>query len=398
MQHLQETRGGYSSDSETRHPLISRHCTKPLLFIPLRTLLHSSKTQLLSFQSFPHSLPKTTRVGGTHQSLPHYLLASLSRFPQSPACPDLVGVINRCIIPPREHPAERSRMPGPRLPHREGNHHSRILSAFSERPGQRLQPEIEPRSGHESGRSRRPSGLAFSGRAIPGSLRQRLGQPRHQVRTSPPGSFQLLSSRNRHSLRFVAPWTANSRRTSHSRRAHAYLRRPERRAIQPPAPDEARAAARQRSPAPARHERSALRASLVWRCRGARCKGSRGAAARSGLRRQGRACPSGKGGSRTSAGRRRLSVGGGGPEEAVRRFPKAIRVGEQVELCCVSRPFANYCRRHLSVTFSPIRANTGYSAFASALFIASTCSACRIARQEGPAPGLSRGCSGRETS
>src|SRR5229473_5614515 len=122
MQHLQETRGGYSSDSETRHPLISRHCTKPLLFIPLRTLLHSSKTQLLSFQSFPHSLPKTTRVGGTHQSLPHYLLASLSRFPQSPACPDLVGVINRCIIPPREHPAERSRMPCPGLPHRKRNH------------------------------------------------------------------------------------------------------------------------------------------------------------------------------------------------------------------------------------------------------------------------------------
>src|SRR5216684_259792 len=118
------------------HPsrFISRHCTKPLLFIPLRSLLHSSKTQLLSFQSFPHSLPKATRVGGTHQSLPHYLLASLSRFPQSPACPDLVGVINRCIIPPSEHPAERSRMPGPRLPHREGNHHSRILSAFSEHP------------------------------------------------------------------------------------------------------------------------------------------------------------------------------------------------------------------------------------------------------------------------
>src|SRR5713226_5276058 len=103
-------------------PLISRHCTKPFLFKPLRTLLQSSRTQLVSFQSFTYSLPNTPRVGGTHQSLPHYLLASLSRFPQSPACPDLVGVINRCIIPPREHPSERSRMPCPGLPHRKRNH------------------------------------------------------------------------------------------------------------------------------------------------------------------------------------------------------------------------------------------------------------------------------------
>jgi hypothetical protein len=27
--------------------------------------LHSAKTQLFSFQAFPHSLPKTTRGGGT---------------------------------------------------------------------------------------------------------------------------------------------------------------------------------------------------------------------------------------------------------------------------------------------------------------------------------------------
>ncbi len=34
------------------------------LFTFLRTLLHSPKTQLFSFQSIPHSLPKTTGVGG----------------------------------------------------------------------------------------------------------------------------------------------------------------------------------------------------------------------------------------------------------------------------------------------------------------------------------------------
>jgi hypothetical protein len=36
----------------------------PFLFKPLRTLLRSRKTQLFSFQSFPHSLRKTTGGGG----------------------------------------------------------------------------------------------------------------------------------------------------------------------------------------------------------------------------------------------------------------------------------------------------------------------------------------------
>jgi hypothetical protein len=36
----------------------------PFLFKPLRTLLRSRETQLFSFQSFPHSLRKTTRGGG----------------------------------------------------------------------------------------------------------------------------------------------------------------------------------------------------------------------------------------------------------------------------------------------------------------------------------------------
>jgi hypothetical protein len=36
----------------------------PFLFTFLRTLLHSAKAQPFYFQSFPHSLPKTTRGGG----------------------------------------------------------------------------------------------------------------------------------------------------------------------------------------------------------------------------------------------------------------------------------------------------------------------------------------------
>src|SRR6266478_92868 len=44
----------------------------------------------------------------------------------------------RCIIPSREHPPERSRMPRPGLPHRKRNHHSRILPALPQRPRQCL--------------------------------------------------------------------------------------------------------------------------------------------------------------------------------------------------------------------------------------------------------------------
>ncbi len=36
----------------------------PCLFIFFHTLLHPTKTQLVCFQMFPHSLPKTTRGGG----------------------------------------------------------------------------------------------------------------------------------------------------------------------------------------------------------------------------------------------------------------------------------------------------------------------------------------------
>ena len=41
-----------------------RHFPIPFLFTFLRTLLHSQKTQPVSFQALPHSLPETTRVGG----------------------------------------------------------------------------------------------------------------------------------------------------------------------------------------------------------------------------------------------------------------------------------------------------------------------------------------------
>src|SRR5713226_7195393 len=225
------------------------------VFFPFR---HSS------LATVPNSFSKAPAVGEGPSflpSLPPYFLTSLLLPVTSHESP----VTNRCIIPPREHPSERSRMPGPGLPHRKRNHHSRILSALPERPRQRLQPEIEPRSGHESRRSRRPPGPAFHGRAIPGPFRQRLGQPRHQVRAPLPGSLQLLSSRNCHSLRLIAARPADPRRTPHPRRAHAPFRRPERRAIQPAAPDEARAPARQSSSPAARHQRGPLRASLVRR-------------------------------------------------------------------------------------------------------------------------------------
>src|SRR6266702_5594996 len=44
---------------------LSLHATlfKFFLFILLRTLLHSARTQVFSFQAIPHSLPKTTGGG-----------------------------------------------------------------------------------------------------------------------------------------------------------------------------------------------------------------------------------------------------------------------------------------------------------------------------------------------
>src|ERR1700694_3253881 len=61
----------------------------------------------------------------------------LSTFP--PVTSHDSPVANRCIISPREHPPERSRMPRPALSYRKRDHHFRILSTFAERPRQRLQ-------------------------------------------------------------------------------------------------------------------------------------------------------------------------------------------------------------------------------------------------------------------
>src|SRR5712664_731889 len=234
------------------------------VFFPFR---HSSLAPWhSSLATVPNSFSNTPAVGEGPSfliSLPPYFLTSLLLPVTSHESP----VTNRCIISPREHPAERSRMPRPGLPHRKGNHYCRILPTLPERPGQRLQSEVESRSGHESRRSRCPASPAFSRRPIPGPLRQRFGQPCHQVRTPPPGSFQLLSPRNCHSLRLIAARSPNSGRASHPRRTHAYLRRPERRAIQLAAFDEARAPARQSSSAPARHQGVSLRASFVRRRR-----------------------------------------------------------------------------------------------------------------------------------
>src|SRR5260370_854689 len=210
--------------------------------------------------------------GGGGTLIPYFITSYFLTSLLFPVTSHNSPVTNRCIISPREHPPERSRMPGPGLPHRKRNHHPRILSAFPERPGQRLQSEIEPRSGHESRRSHRPPSPAFAGRTIPGPLRQRLGQPRHHVRAPPPATLHLLPPRHSHPLRPIAARPADPRRTSHPRHAPASFRRPERRAIQSAAPDEARAPARQGPSPAARHQRGPLRASLVRRSRVRRAK------------------------------------------------------------------------------------------------------------------------------
>jgi len=63
----------------------------------------------------------------------------------------------------------------------------------------------------------------------------------------------------------LLPRSADTRRTSHSHRTHAFLRRFERRAIQPQPFDEARAPARQSSSPATRHQGIPLRPSLVRR-------------------------------------------------------------------------------------------------------------------------------------
>src|SRR5260370_14552345 len=55
--------GGVYSGRRSDLPAFRRFRPITSLFTVLRTLLHSTKTQLFSFQLFPHSLPKTTGVG-----------------------------------------------------------------------------------------------------------------------------------------------------------------------------------------------------------------------------------------------------------------------------------------------------------------------------------------------
>src|SRR5215470_10751873 len=51
--------------SSPQNPSRTVYSRKPFLFMSLRTLLHSRNSQLLSFQSLAHSLPKTPGGGGT---------------------------------------------------------------------------------------------------------------------------------------------------------------------------------------------------------------------------------------------------------------------------------------------------------------------------------------------
>src|SRR6266571_4847795 len=61
--------GGVYSAPRSGLPMLRRFRPIPSLFTVLRTLLHCAKAQLFSFQSFPHSLPKTTRGGGRYGPL-----------------------------------------------------------------------------------------------------------------------------------------------------------------------------------------------------------------------------------------------------------------------------------------------------------------------------------------
>ena len=77
----------YSSSSLTaRH---SPPATIPFVFIQFRTLLHSRNSQLLSFQSFPHSLPRSPGGGGSTGSNRNLLKKSLpvSLRDHLPRCP-----------------------------------------------------------------------------------------------------------------------------------------------------------------------------------------------------------------------------------------------------------------------------------------------------------------------
>ena len=110
-----------------------------------------------------------------------------------------------------------------------------------------------------------PRGSGHSAGKTPGRPRQRRRQPRHQIRAPPAGSFQLRPPRNRRRLRAPAARPANSRRTPRPHRPHVPLRSARRRDLHARPPGPARTAAGESSPAPARHKRIPLHASVLRR-------------------------------------------------------------------------------------------------------------------------------------
>src|SRR6266851_9280267 len=78
-----------SHSGNSHHPI--RAISFLLIF--LRTLLHSPKTQPLCFQAFPHSLPKTTRGGGT----PSAQLSARRPLPNGLFCP-IIGRRNGSLL------------------------------------------------------------------------------------------------------------------------------------------------------------------------------------------------------------------------------------------------------------------------------------------------------------
>jgi len=131
--------------------------------------------------------------------------------------------------------------------HRKRNHYSRILPALSERPPQRLQPKIESRARHEI------SGEA----AVRQALHSLDGQSLVRSVSASDAASPSTSNRLQEAFNFYRTKSPSSAfcscgvrklpATSHPRRTHASFRRSQRRAVQPAAPDEARAPARQSS-------------------------------------------------------------------------------------------------------------------------------------------------------
>jgi len=75
------------------YPRITDHSSLShilLLFMLLRTLLHSRKTQLFCFQWIPHSLRKTTRGVGRGS---HFCPESARRNHESPAAAGQAGAL-----------------------------------------------------------------------------------------------------------------------------------------------------------------------------------------------------------------------------------------------------------------------------------------------------------------